>query len=61
MKSKKKNKKIEKQKTITQLQRHSTHKYSMAAQTSSLLILLSDSTNSPSRINNSRIRSTHYG
>ena len=43
-----------------QLQRHSTHKCSMAAQTSSLLILLSDSTNSPSRtITNSRIISAH--
>ena len=38
--------KAEKKKEKTwQLQRHSTHKYSMAAQTSSLLILLSDSTN----------------
>jgi len=60
-KAKRKAKKnIEKQKT-RQLQRHSTHKCSMAAQTSYLLILLSDSTNSPSRaITNSRIISAQH-
>ena len=59
-KQKEKQKKIEKQKNMT-VTTSLYAQYSMAAQTSSLLILLSDSTNSPSRtITNSRIISAQH-